>query len=152
MGATSTNLLLLEVALLQTIWFIRPDRLDIGFLLRDRLLARTHRLFGPFSLQSFVVKVYVTVPVHLMGSTGRKEGNTKQERGRDEKNGGMQLIRLLKLKKASNMATDNHLVGSQHWHVGCTARSSDRQAILDECSTVIVAAVHHGIWVVVAVR
>lgn len=64
----------------------------------------------------------------------------------------MQLSRLLKLKKASDMVTDNHLVGSQHGHVGCTARSPNRQAILDECSTVIVAAVQHRMWVVVAVR
>lgn len=50
------------------------------------------------------------------------------------------------------MVTNNHLVGSQHGHVGRTARWPNRQAILGGCSTVIVAAAHHRIWVVVAVR
>jgi hypothetical protein len=66
---------------------------------------------------------------------------TKQERGRDEKEiTGMQLIRLLKLKKDWNMVTDNRQDGSQHRHVGYTAELPSTQAVLGGCSTVMMAA------------
>jgi hypothetical protein len=48
--------------------------------------------------------MYVTVRAHLVGLAGNNTGITKQERVETRREiTGMQLIRLLKLKKDSNM-------------------------------------------------
>jgi hypothetical protein len=140
-SASSTNLLLLKIALFQAIRFIRPDRLNICFLLGDRLLARTHGLFRSLSLQSFFVEMYVAVRAHLVGLAENNTCNTQQERATTRREiTGTQLIRLLKLKKDSNMVTVDRQDGSQHRHVGYTAQLPSRRAVLGGRSTMMVAA------------